>query len=274
MKNLNERLIEVRKLRDEIPEEGVYSKIRKESLSDTKTSPTKPEISKEASVKNTNFKKKSSSTDEYLDKPGVVGVPDPYFQRLLDGLSRVITKESGSTSISEKPVKVPLQSYLNVSKFSGIDYGKLITDEVLAADKILVEEAKKNKDVAGTTALIALMEGSHLVVANVGDSRGVMCDNKGNAIPLSFDHKPQQLKESKRIKEAGGFITFNGVWRVAGILATSRALGDYPLKFKNLVIADPDILTFDLNDHKPHFIILASDGLWDTFTNEEVRYFL
>lgn len=31
------------------------------------------------------------------------------------------------------------------------------------------------------------------MVANVGDSRGVMCDSKGNAIPLSFDHKPQQV---------------------------------------------------------------------------------
>ena len=28
----------------------------------------------------------------------------------------------------------------------------------------------------------------------------------------------------------GGFITFTGVWRVAGVLATSRALGDFPLK--------------------------------------------
>ena len=37
------------------------------------------------------------------------------------------------------------------------------------------------------------MEGDKLIVANVGDSRGVMCDAKGNAIPLSFDHKPQQV---------------------------------------------------------------------------------
>ena len=48
-------------------------------------------------------------------------------------------------------------------------------------------------EITGTTALIALLEGSQLVVANVGDSRGVMCDSKGNAIPLSFDHKPQQV---------------------------------------------------------------------------------
>lgn len=46
-------------------------------------------------------------------------------------------------------------------------------------------------------------------------------------------------------------------------------MGDYPLKDTNLVIAEPDILTFDLNDIQPKFMILASDGLWDTFTNEE-----
>lgn len=37
------------------------------------------------------------------------------------------------------------------------------------------------------------MDGSRLIVGNVGDSRGVMCDAKGTAIPLSFDHKPQQV---------------------------------------------------------------------------------
>lgn len=78
-----------------------------------------------------------------------------------------------------------------------------------------------------------------------------------------------QVKERRRIKKAGGFISFNGVWRVAGILATSRALGDYPLKERNLVIADPDILTFDLGELQPQFMILATDGLWDAFTNEE-----
>lgn len=40
-------------------------------------------------------------------------------------------------------------------------------------------------------------------MANVGDSRGVLCDKDGNAIALSHDHKPYQLKERKRIKRAG-----------------------------------------------------------------------
>ena len=77
------------------------------------------------------------------------------------------------------------------------------------------------------------------------------------------------MKERKRIRKAGGFISFNGVWRVAGVLATSRALGDYPLKDKNLVIAQPDILEFDLNKIEASFLILATDGLWDAFSNEE-----
>lgn len=215
------------------------------------------------------FRKTSSTTDECIKGPKEI--TDRELLNKLDTLSRPITREvrhSKSIMVKDKPT-----SYY-FDKFGTIDYGKLITDEVLAADHILVETAKKSMDVAGTTALIAILEGSKLIVANVGDSRGVMCDGRGNAIPLSFDHKPQQMRERKRIKEAGGFVTFNGVWRVAGILATSRALGDYPLKDKKLVIADPDVLTFDLNDHKPYFIILASDGLWDTFSNEEAVAFI
>lgn len=130
-----------------------------------------------------------------------------------------------------------------------IDYGKMITDEILFADHKLLESAKRSSNVAGTTALIAIIDGTKLTVANVGDSRGVLCDSKGKTIPLSFDHKPQSAREHKRIQEAGGFIAFKGVWRVSGILATSRALGDFPLK-PNLVIANPDILEFDLSYHQ------------------------
>nr|XP_040233804.2 protein phosphatase 1L [Anopheles coluzzii] len=181
-------------------------------------------------------------------------------KNLLNGTS------GGGESVPTKPKTYDARCYV---QNGSINFGKIITDEVLAADYDLVEAAKKMSDFAGTTALIAVIHRTKLIVANVGDSRGVMCDFKGNAIPLSFDHKPQQVREQKRIADAGGFIAFKGVWRVAGILATSRALGDYPLKEKNLVIANPDVLSFDLVDHRPQFLILASDGLWDTFTNEE-----
>lgn len=212
------------------------------------------------------FRKTASTADDSQKKD----ITDPQLLAQINK-SRAITREVRPSSEVLKNVNIPLSSYLDKGK---INYGKLLTDEVLAVDRLLVEAAKKSLNVAGTTALLAIMEENHLIVANVGDSRGVMCDSRGNAIPVSFDHKPQQMREQKRIEAAGGYIAFNGVWRVAGVLATSRAMGDYPLKDKKFVIADPDILTFDLADHKPMFLILASDGLWDTFSNEEAVKFI
>uniref|UniRef100_A0A1B0AIU1 PPM-type phosphatase domain-containing protein n=1 Tax=Glossina pallidipes TaxID=7398 RepID=A0A1B0AIU1_GLOPL len=202
---------------------------------------------------------------------GVGGGASSIKDNLLKTNNNNNNQKDGLSANEGPPRQFEAKCYIDNGR---INFGKLITDEVLAADYKLVEAAKKTTNIAGTTALIAIMQDSRLIVANVGDSRGVMCNARGIAIPLSFDHKPQQVRERKRIHDAGGFIAFRGVWRVAGILATSRALGDYPLKDKNLVIANPDILTFDLNDHKPAFIILASDGLWDTFSNEEACSFI
>lgn len=55
----------------------------------------------------------------------------------------------------------------------------------------------------GTTCLVALLSEKQLTVANIGDSRAVLCDKDSSAILLSRDHKPYQLKERKRIKKAG-----------------------------------------------------------------------
>lgn len=250
------------------PEDSKKKEDKDEKDEDEKKDAEKP-VTPTLAERRKSFRRTSSTTDECIK--GAKAITDRELLSKLDNV-RPITRDSRPLKSTPSIKKVPITSYFD--KTGVVNYGKLITDEVLAADEKLLEVAKKSMDVAGTTALIAILEGAKLIVANVGDSRGVMCDGKGNAIPLSFDHKPQQMRERKRIREAGGFVTFNGVWRVAGILATSRALGDYPLKDRKLVIADPDILTFDLNDHKPMFVILASDGLWDTFTNEEAVSFI
>uniref|UniRef100_A0A665U9W6 Protein phosphatase 1L n=1 Tax=Echeneis naucrates TaxID=173247 RepID=A0A665U9W6_ECHNA len=156
----------------------------------------------------------------------------------------------------------------------GLSYPSILEQQILMLDREMLDKLSATYNEAGTTCLVALLSDKELTVANVGDSRGVLCDKDGNAIPLSRDHKPYQLKERKRIKKAGGFISFNGSWRVQGILAMSRSLGDYPLKNLNVVIPDPDIMSFDLNKLDPEFMILASDGLWDTFSNEEAVRFI
>ncbi|XP_055682635.1 protein phosphatase 1L [Lutzomyia longipalpis] len=264
---------------------GILNGKEPENVAEKKSKPEEMDESNKENVavdknalsqRRSSFRKSYSSfTEDCIQKGNCKKAPEPDIYN-LNALCRPLTKESllGQNSNSQKAERPPILDAKCYIEGGKINYGKLLTDEVLVADYDLLQLAKKSRNVSGTTALIAVLDGTKLVVANVGDSRGVMCDAKGNAIPLSFDHKPQQVREKKRIEEAGGFVAFNGVWRVAGILATSRAMGDYPLKDKNLVIAEPDILTFNLADHKPMFIILASDGLWDTFSNEEAVSFI
>ncbi|KAF4523101.1 hypothetical protein B566_EDAN003115 [Ephemera danica] len=259
--NLRAKIVEVKQLQDKPAEskpenEGEGNEDTKNATSlERKPSERSKEqdqpVRKPVERKESN-KGRPGSTDDLGGPGNKLKVTDPLLLsqlRARQGVTRDV--QSGLAILNKLRTPVHPSKYLSGNK---IDFGTLITDEVLAADELLVAQAKKSFDVAGSTALIAVIEGTRLVVANVGDSRG--------------------RKERQRITQAGGFVTFNGVWRVAGILATSRALGDYPLKDKRLIVAEPDILTFDLSDHCPQFLILATDGLWDAFSNEEAVAFI
>merc|ERR1711878_111617 len=80
---------------------------------------------------------------------------------------------------------------------------------------------------SGCTAVVALLVGTELFVANAGDSRCVVCRD-GKAIEMSFDHKPEDDLERNRINKAGGKVTQDG--RVNGGLNLSRAIGDHAYK--------------------------------------------
>ena len=71
-----------------------------------------------------------------------------------------------------------------------------------------------------------LITAEHIFCANAGDSRAVLSRNH-KAIPLSFDHKPSNDTEKKRIEAAGGFVEED---RVNGSLNLSRSLGDFGYK--------------------------------------------
>ena len=51
---------------------------------------------------------------------------------------------------------------------------------------------------SGCTAVVAMIAGSKLYVANAGDSRCVVCRD-GKAYEMSFDHKPEDEIELNRI---------------------------------------------------------------------------
>ncbi|CAN1230903.1 Probable protein phosphatase 2C 58 [Linum perenne] len=105
----------------------------------------------------------------------------------------------------------------------------------------------------GSTAVTAiLINGEKLVVANVGDSRAVICKN-GVAKQLSVDHEPS--KEKRR-----------DVPRVDGQLAVARAFGDRSLKVH--LSSEPDVSEESVDD-EAEFLILASDGVWKVMSNQE-----
>ena len=55
----------------------------------------------------------------------------------------------------------------------------------------------------------------------------MLATKQGKVIELSHDHKPENDTEMKRIKAAGGFVEDG---RVQGIIAVSRAIGDWEYK--------------------------------------------
>lgn len=130
---------------------------------------------------------------------------------------------------------------------------------------------------AGCTAIVAVLIGRTLTIANAGDSRAVLCRAGGRAEALSIDHKPHQDREMSRITKAGGFV--NQFGRVNGNLNLSRSIGD--LKYKQIpgltpaeqmITADPDIVQVTL-DPQDEFIILGCDGIWDCLSNDQaVKY--
>ncbi|MCL7022739.1 hypothetical protein MKW94_000155 [Papaver nudicaule] len=117
----------------------------------------------------------------------------------------------------------------------------------------------------GSTAVVAILGKGKLVVANCGDSRAVLSRGGAAAIPLSRDHKPDRPDELERVEAAGGrVIDWNG-YRVLGVLATSRSIGDFYLK--PYVTSEPEVTVMERTTNDD-FLILASDGLWDVMTNE------
>lgn len=154
--------------------------------------------------------------------------------------------------------------------------------------------AEDPADDSGTTACVVLVTPDHLVCANAGDSRAVYSKNGNKAIPLSYDHKPDDEGEERRIRSAGGYVAGG---RVEGDLAVSRGLGDFRFKNMPTVLAGfnsnstpvddseqsahtmlpkdqkvspvPDIIVQNRNPDQDEYIIVACDGIWDVRTNQE-----
>jgi len=83
------------------------------------------------------------------------------------------------------------------------------------------------------------------------------------------DHKATFSDEARRVVEAGGTI-YNE--RVNGMLAISRAFGDFQLKapaFANDIVSNVPEVSCTLISDGDIFVITACDGLWDVIEDQD-----
>ena len=140
----------------------------------------------------------------------------------------------------------------------------------------------------GSTACVALVvrtgAGRRLHVANAGDSRCVVVCADGSALAMSVDQKPDDPVERARIEAANHDVEVidelvDGkrihLSRVDGILAVARAIGDHSLKDygmppeKTAVTCVPVVQHLALDPAVHRYAVLASDGVWDVFSNND-----
>ncbi|CAF2616123.1 unnamed protein product [Rotaria sp. Silwood2] len=150
-------------------------------------------------------------------------------------------------------------------------FHKIIKNTFIHLDKNLMEVVK---DHSGSVCIAALISPKSAFLINIGDCRGIIISKDGQILSATKDHKPDVRKEQERIRKAGGHITKpkNSVLRVEDKLAMTRALGDYSLD-KNVIPALPDVIEYP-RDSSAAYLIIASDGIWDVMSNEQVASFI
>jgi pyruvate dehydrogenase phosphatase len=153
---------------------------------------------------------------------------------------------------------------------------------------------------SGSCALLSFYDSSSklLRVACTGDSRAVLgrksASGKWTAVPLSTDQTGANEEEASRMRKEHPNepnVVMNG--RVLGSLEPTRAFGDAVYKWSidtqvklkqsyfgrqgnkflrspPYVTAEPVVTTTKVQPENGDFVVMATDGLWEMLTNEEV----
>ncbi|XAR68032.1 Phosphoprotein phosphatase [Bertholletia excelsa] len=205
--------------------------------------------------------------------------------KLLSFLHSCESKQNGSTTIcctgNLKSGGDPEKDGATEDKADSL-WKEAFLKSYKAMDKELRSHPNLDCFCSGSTAVTIVKQGSNLYMGNIGDSRAILGSKDSNdsmiAIQLTVDLKPDLPREAERIKRCKGRVfalqdepEVPRVWLPfddAPGLAMARAFGDFCLKEYG-VISIPEFSHRVLTE-RDKFIVLASDGVWDVLSNEEV----
>ncbi|CAN1304498.1 Probable protein phosphatase 2C 38 [Linum perenne] len=172
------------------------------------------------------------------------------------------------------------------------DNGEVVTESVVKKAFHATEIAS-----AGTCCLVGLICSGTLFVANAGDSRAVLGrvdrgSKRATPVQLCNEHNVniESVREELRSlhpDDSQVVIMKHKSWRVRGLIQVSRSIGDVYLKRsefqrdpllpkfrltesfeKPILVAEPEVTVHRLQQ-EDHFVIFASDGLWEHLSNQE-----
>lgn len=222
-----------------------------------------------------NSRWKTSMEDRYAFKDFFCNDPQSGFFAIYDGYSGSMAAEKCARYLGEllenkvESIYQTSMKHENVNEEITVAFNETFQE----MDRILlygVEEQSRNRW-SGCSALTCLLRGNNLYVANAGNIRAVLCRGDGSIERLSDNHTPWDKKERHRIRKAKGDVSKSDKTAlVNGVVKSTRGLGNHgDPNLKTSVIRTPFVNCLTLED-TDQFLILASNGVWEVFSEEEV----
>jgi len=191
----------------------------------------------------------------------------------------------GGAYVSDKLVGIARSIDPNINFFLGLSQltdpnldlktAQELTDEIFAKIQHLFVGCGS----VGSTAVIGVHQKStgRVRFVHIGDSRAVWRTHQRRFQQIinhtdgeTSDHKADRPDEIERVVGLGGkVIEIEGLHRVNGILAISRAFGD--LDHRPYVCSTPDLSPLMILESGDYYI-LASDGVWDVISTSQALW--
>ena len=238
------------------------------------------------------------NSDRFLILPAFAGKQDQMLLGIFDGHGQ---EGDSAAEFVKKNLGPELQKMTTRDRFK-FDFRRAYQQTFLSLDEQMHQNPDFDDSLSGCKAITVCFRGSDVLVANVGNSRAILGERRGNrviAYALSVDQTPYRKDERERVKASGAQILtmamangereINPDWDqnldqdidgaeqvplVFGLNSRApaypftRTLGDSMTSHLGL-IAEPELLQKQLRE-QDQFIALASDGVWEFITSQAV----